>query len=326
MNKSIISIKNLVKHFPVRQTLLGRSHQFIHAVNDVDIEIPAGSTIGLVGESGCGKTTIGKLIVGLEIPDSGEIYFAGQSIFDIMKKDRTEYSKKVQIVLQNPYGALNPRKRIFHTLHETLKVHHIVSTDKREQEILHLLKTVQISSESIYKYPFEFSGGQRQRLCIARALAVRPKLLICDEPVSSLDVSVQSQILKLLKELQKKYNLTYLFISHDLSVIYHMCDYIYIMYLGQIVEQGPVEQIFNQPQHPYTKALLSAVPIPDPTFKRKRIILEGEIPNPIQLPKGCFFYSRCSKKMSKCHSVSPPQVEVSPSHLSRCWLQKNTLQ
>ena len=322
MKEIIVSTKNLVKRFPIKQSLFGTPRQFVHAVNDVSLELWKGKTMGLVGESGCGKTTIGHLIAGIENPDSGEILFNRTSIWDMIKKDRKIFSQKIQIVFQNPYGALNPRKKIYDVFKEVLKVHGIVPEKKIEVKIVELLKTVAVPVDSITLYPFEFSGGQRQRLCIARSLALEPEILICDEPVSALDVSVQSQILKLLKELQFKFQLTYLFISHDLSVIYHMCDFIYVMYLGQIVEEGTVNEIFKDPQHPYTEALLSAIPIPDPTSKQKRIILRGEIPNPTQLPSGCFFYSRCFKRMDICHKSHPPFFKFSQTHLSRCWLSE----
>jgi oligopeptide/dipeptide ABC transporter ATP-binding protein len=323
VKESIVSTKNLVKHFPVKQTLLGNPGQFIYAVNGVDLELRKGKTTGLVGESGCGKTTIGHLITGLEKPDSGEVLFKGKPIWEKIIKDRKVFSREIQIVFQNPFGALNPRKKIYHVFKEVLKVHGIVPKEKVEDKIVELLKTVAVPVDSINHYPFEFSGGQRQRLCIARSLTLEPEILICDEPVSALDVSVQSQILKLLKELQIKFQLTYLFISHDLSVIYHMCDYIYVMYLGKIMEEGAVDDIFNNPQHPYTEALLSAIPLPDPTSKQNRIILRGEIPNPTQLPSGCFFYSRCFKRMDICHKNHPPLFKFSHSHFSRCWLSES---
>lgn len=320
MEKSILVIKNLFKRFPVKQSVLGKPREFVHAVNGVTLRIPRGKTVGLVGESGCGKTTIGKMIAGLEQPDSGEILFKEQPISSLIRENRKRYARKVQIIFQNPFASLNPRKRMYHTFKETLSVHRLVPPEKIEQTILDLLKTVHIPPEEAYKYPFEFSGGQQQRLCIARALAVQPELIVCDEPVSSLDVSVQAQILTLLKDLQKKFNLTYLFISHDLSVIYHISDYVYIMYLGEILEEGTVEEIFEHPKHPYTEALLSAIPVPEPNNSRKRIILKGEMPDPTRLPKGCSFYSRCPKRMERCREKKPGVVEITSAHSFRCLL------
>jgi oligopeptide/dipeptide ABC transporter ATP-binding protein len=226
----------------------------------------------------------------------------------------------VQIIFQNPYLSLNPRQRIYQSLKEVLSVHKIVDSEHIDKEINRLLGTVGISPDSANNYPFEFSGGQRQRLCIARALAVHPQVVVCDEPVSALDVSVQSQILKLLKQLQDGFDLTYLFISHDLSVIYHICDFVYIMYLGKIVEEGLVEEIFDTPKHPYTQALLSAIPIPDPKTKRKRILLGGDVPDPVNLPSGCPFHTRCPKKMDICVEEKPPVIQFSETHKALCWL------
>ena len=317
--KNIIEIKNLQRRFPVKEGLFGKPKDFVYAVNSVDLEMPAGKTIGLVGESGCGKTTIGKLIAGLDIPDGGSILYAGKAVKSMTAEERKSFHKKIQIIFQNPYGSLNPRQRISQTFKEVLGVHKIVPKAEISRETERLLDTVGITSDYQNHYPFEFSGGQRQRLCIARALAVHPEVVVCDEPVSALDVSVQSQILNLLKKLQREFQLTYLFISHDLSVVYHTCDKVYIMYLGKIMEEGNVEEIFNSPRHPYTQALLSAIPVPDPKTKRKRIILGGDVPNPTSLPEGCFFYSRCPKHMPVCKQ-NPPNVSFSQSHRAACWL------
>ncbi len=323
MQEAIIRVRNLQRRFPVKENSLGKAREFVHAVNGVDLDLPRGKTVGLVGESGCGKTTIGRLIVGLDNPDSGEIFFNGAPVTNMPGREARDYHKKVQIIFQNPYGALNPRQRIYQTFEEALKVHRIVSRKELAGEVERLLETVGISPDYKYHYPFEFSGGQRQRLCIARALAVHPEVVVCDEPVSALDVSVQSQILKLLKRLQTEFDLTYLFISHDLSVVYHICDYVYIMYLGKIVEQGPVKEIFNSPKHPYTRALINAVPVPDPKTRRKRIILKGEVPNPVHLPKGCPFHTRCPEAMPVCSQTAPPQITFAESHRAACWLYED---
>lgn len=324
MDEIIIKVKNLRRRFPVKETFLGKPREFVHAVNGVDMDLPRGKTVGLVGESGCGKTTLGRLIAALDTPDDGEILYRGQSIRQYSPREMKVCRKKVQIIFQNPYAALNPRQRLYQMFREVLSVHRIVTKNEMETEITRLMEMVGISSEYRFHYPFEFSGGQRQRLCIARALAVQPEVVVCDEPVSALDVSVQSQILKLLKNLQQQFHLTYLFISHDLSVVYHMCDEVYIMYLGQIVEQGEVEEIFNSPRHPYTEALLSAIPIPDPDTRRKRIILSGDVPDPVHLPTGCPFHTRCPRKMDICSRETPPVVAFSETHRTACWLYRSS--
>ncbi|GAB4371343.1 MAG: dipeptide ABC transporter ATP-binding protein [Calditrichia bacterium] len=316
----LIRIRGLQRKFPVKETLFGKPRAFVHAVNSVDMDLFRGKTVGLVGESGCGKTTIGRILAGLDVPDDGSILYNEKSITSLSRQEKKAYHRKVQIIFQNPYAALNPRQRIVQMFREVFRVHRGKKGKKSDEEILRLLETVGISRDALYRYPFEFSGGQRQRLCIARSLAVQPEVLICDEPVSALDVSIQSQILTLLKQLQEQFGLTYLFISHDLSVIYHICDFVYIMYLGQIMEQGGVEEIFRDYKHPYTQALMSAIPIPDPKTKRKRIILKGEVPNPIDIPTGCPFHTRCPAKIPICSEKLPPQVTFSPTHEARCWL------
>ena len=324
MIQNIIEIKNLQKRFPIKKSFLGKPKEFVHAVNSVDIKIPQGQTVGLVGESGCGKTTVGRLITGLDTPDDGKIFYNGQPIDNVVKEDKTNFHKKVQIIFQNPYSSLNPRQRIFQTFREVLSVHKIVPKEKVEEETTRLLEIVGITPDYLNNYPFEFSGGQRQRLCIARALAVKPEVVICDEPVSALDVSIQSQILLLLKELQEKFHLSYLFISHDLSVVYHICNSMYIMYLGKIMEKGGIEEIFKSPKHPYTEALLKAVPVPDPKNKRKHIVLSGDVPDPVTLPKGCPFHSRCPKCLPICKDKKPIKTSFSPTHEAACWLYEKT--
>ena len=324
MNEAIIKIRNLQRRFPVKETFLGKPREFVYAVNSVNMDLPRGKTVGLVGESGCGKTTLGRIITALDIPDGGEIFYRDQPIGQYSSREMKAYRKKVQIIFQNPYAALNPRQRLYQMFREVLSVHGVTAKNEIEMQVSRLMEMVGISPEYRFHYPFEFSGGQRQRLCIARALAVQPEVVVCDEPVSALDVSVQSQILKLLKNLQRQFNLTYLFISHDLSVVYHMCDEVYIMYLGQIMEQGKVEEIFNSPRHPYTEALLSAIPVPDPETRRKRIILSGDVPDPVHLPAGCPFHTRCPRVMDICSREAPPVVAFSETHRTACWLYRSS--
>lgn len=316
----VLEVAGLHKRFPLDRKLIGVPKHFIYAVNGVSLQLHAGRTVGLVGESGCGKSTIGKLICGLETPDAGQIRFRGEEVSRYSSTEKMVYHRRVQIIFQNPYTSLNPRQRIGRMLEEIFRVHRLCDPAEIEKRVCSILEAVGLPPESRQRYPFEFSGGQRQRLCIARALSVQPEVIVCDEPVSALDVSIQAQILRLLKQLQKEYNLAYLFISHDLSVVYHVCDEVLIMYLGRIVERGPVEQIFKNPAHPYTKALLSAVPIPDPHSGRKRIILSGEIPSPTRIPPGCPFYSRCSQRMEVCENAPPPTRQVGPGQEVHCWL------
>lgn len=325
MNTPIIEIVNLQKKYPIEKSLFGKAHNHIYAVNGVHLKIPKGQTVGLVGESGCGKSTIGKMLVGLEKPDGGEIYFKSQPVSKIYRENPLHYHRSVQIIFQNPYGALNPRQKIYQMFNEIYRIHFKLPLPERQQRIRQLLKNIGMGEEILERYPFEFSGGQRQRLCIARALAVNPEVVVCDEPVSALDVSVQSQILKLLKELQAASQLSYLFISHDLGVVYHMCDVVYVMYLGKIVEYGETETLFNNARHPYTRALLSAIPVPDPEHSEKRIILKGDVPNPTRLPLGCPFYDRCPESMAICKEQAPPRVEFSREHWAECWLYHHSV-
>lgn len=316
----ILEITDLHKRFPLDQKLIGSPRHFVYAVNGVSLNLHAGRTVGLVGESGCGKSTVGKLICRLETPDEGSIHFEGKNIREYSSGEQMDYHRQVQIIFQNPYTSLNPRQRVGSMLREIFRVHKLSGNSEIEEEISRVLEAVGLPPDSRHRYPFEFSGGQRQRLCIARALTVQPKAVVCDEPVSALDVSIQAQILRLLKNLQEQYNLAYLFISHDLSVVYHICDEVLIMYLGKIVERGPVEQIFKNPAHPYTKALLSAIPVPDPKSGRRHIILSGEIPSPTRIPPGCPFYSRCGQRMEICKDSPPPRRQVGPQQETECWL------
>lgn len=316
----IIEINDLWKRFPLDQKLIGSPKHFVHAVNGVSMALHPGRTVGLVGESGCGKSTVGKLICRLETPDEGQIRYRGKDVSGYSGNELMDYHRDVQIIFQNPYTSLNPRQRVGSMLKEIYSVHKLCKPSEIGDKITQVLEDVGLPPDSRTRYPFEFSGGQRQRLCIARALTVQPRVIICDEPVSALDVSIQAQILRLLKSLQEQYTLAYLFISHDLSVVYHVCDEVLIMYMGKIVERGPVEQIFKNPAHPYTKALLSAIPVPDPQSGRKHIILSGEIPSPTKIPPGCPFYSRCSQRMDVCKESFPPKHTIGPEQETHCWL------
>lgn len=305
----IFKIKNLQTWFPITKGAFKKVVGHVKAVDDVSLEVYRGETLGIVGESGCGKSTLGKTVMLLEKPTGGEIlYNYDGQIKDVTKFDRKEmfdFRKKVQMVFQDPYSALNPQKKIYESFADPLKLHGITDPEKREERMLHVLKMVNIQPDYLMRYPHEFSGGQRQRLCIARALAVMPEVLICDEPVSALDVSIQAQVLNLMKDIQKGMDLTYLFIAHDLSVVQYMSDRIVVMYLGKIVEVASKYDLYAKPMHPYTKALLSAVPVPDIHNEKKRQILEGEVPSPINKPTGCAFHNRCPHCMEICKTHDP---------------------
>lgn len=305
----IFEIKNLQTWFPVKKGFMKKTVGHVKAVDDVSLKVYKGETLGIVGESGCGKSTFGKSIMCLEHPTGGQVLFNyGGEFKDITKFNKNEmfeFRKKVQMVFQDPYSALNPKKKIYTSFEEPLKVHGIKSQEEREKMMSDVLKMVNIQPDYLMRYPHEFSGGQRQRLCIARALEVRPEVLVCDEPVSALDVSIQAQVLNLMKEIQKDMNLTYLFIAHDLSVVQYMSDRIVVMYLGKIVEIADSRALYDEPLHPYTQALLSAIPVPDIHQTKKRQVLEGEVPSPINKPSGCAFHNRCPKCMEICKTQDP---------------------
>ena len=309
----LISVRNLVKHFPV-----DNSDDVVQAVDDVSFDIISGETLGLVGESGCGKSTVGRCLLRLHEPTSGEVWFEGQNIIGLGNNEMQGLRREMQIIFQDPYASLNPRLSIRSIVSEPLKIHKIGSKSEQNAKVEDLLAKVGLDPKYADRYPHEFSGGQRQRIGIARALALNPKLIICDEPVSALDVSVQAQVVNLLQDLQDEFGLTYLFISHGLAVVEHISDRVAVMYLGKIVEICDAAELYENPQHPYTKALLSAIPIPDPKHKRDRIVLTGDVPTPINPPSGCRFRTRCPIAIDECSRLDPELREIAPGHFAAC--------
>ncbi|MBR2488858.1 MAG: dipeptide ABC transporter ATP-binding protein [Clostridia bacterium] len=318
--QAILEVRNLRKCFPIKKTFFGKVTQELIAVDDVSFKLNAGETLGIVGESGCGKTTLGRAILKLHQPTSGRIIFEGKDITDYKSADMREIRKKMQIIFQDPYSSLPPRSTVGGILSEPVSVHKIVPQNQVKEYVLDLMEKCGLRDYYYERYPHEFSGGQRQRICIARALSVNPKLVICDEPVSALDVSIQAQIINLLKKLQQDMNLTYVFISHDLSVVKFISDKIGVMYLGSMVEFGSKEDIFSNPLHPYTQALFSAIPQPDPDIKMNRIILKGDIPSPANPPKGCRFHTRCPHAKDICKEVTPEYKDYGNGHCAACHL------
>jgi oligopeptide/dipeptide ABC transporter ATP-binding protein len=315
---ALLSVRGLTKTFSVGGGFRKRAR--LTAVKDVDLDVAPGETLGLVGESGCGKSTLARLALRLIEPDEGEIEFEGRDLRKLSRAEMRAMRKRMQIVFQDPFASLNPRMTVGETIGEGLRVHRLASGEALERRVAELLEIVGLGPEHSSRYPHEFSGGQRQRIGIARALALDPALVVADEPVSSLDVSIQAQILNLLLELQKRFRLAYLFISHDLRVVRHLSRRVAVMYLGRIVERAPVERLYEHPQHPYTKALLSAVPIPEPGAGRRRIVLAGDVPSPIAPPPGCPFHPRCPVAVERCSTERPALREVAPSHFSACHL------
>ena len=316
----VLRVEHLKKYFPIATDFFGRPTAYLRAVDDISFTLERGKTIGIVGESGCGKTTLGRTILKLYDITDGEVYFEGKNITELSKSAMKQYRTDMQLIFQDPYSSLSPRMTVGNIIAEAVREHNIVPKEEVHDYVLDIMQKCGLRPQFYDRYPHEFSGGQRQRICIARALAVKPKLVICDEPVSALDVSIQAQIINLLKELQNKMGLTYMFISHDLSVVKYITDRLMVMYLGNMMEMGDTAGIFKNPLHPYTQALFSAVPVPDPDVKMNRIILEGDIPSPANPPSGCKFHTRCSKCMGVCTSKAPRCVEAEAGHFVVCHL------
>ena len=317
--EDLLKVRDLRKRFAVKGGIFSRTVDQVHAVDGVSFEIGKGETLGLVGESGCGKSTTGRCILRLIEPSSGEVWFQGNDVTRMGGDQLRSLRRDMQIIFQDPYASLNPRLKVGAIIGEALTIHKLAPTQKAmEDRVVQLLETVGLQPDHMHRFPHEFSGGQRQRIGIARALAVEPKLIVCDEPVSALDVSIQAQVINLLEDLQEEFGLTYLFIAHDLSVVEHISTRVAVMYLGRVVEIAPSRELYDNPLHPYTEALLSAVPIPDPTVKRKRIMLQGDVPNPIRPPSGCHFHTRCPIAKPDCAQRTPELRESKPGHWVSC--------
>ncbi len=319
MADKILEVKNLKKYFPV-ESKVRVEPKSVKAVDDVSFDVYRNETLSIVGESGCGKSTTGRCLIGLNKPTSGEVIYNGKNIVGISDKEQRILCKDLQMIFQDPYSSLNPRMTIGSILEEPLIIHKICKTkEERMQRVLDMLEKVGMRRDHYYRYPHEFSGGQRQRIGIARALILEPKLVVCDEPVSALDVSIQSQVLNLLAEVKKEMNITYVFISHNMSVVRYISDRVGVMYLGHLVELAGTEELYNNPLHPYTQALLSTVPEPDPHVKREQIMLKGDIPSPLNPPSGCIFHNRCPYNEPICQDQMPPLVEIKPGHFVACY-------
>jgi oligopeptide transport system ATP-binding protein len=317
LSEILLKVENLTKHFPSAGNIFS-GKRWVHAVDGASFGIPSGETLSLVGESGSGKTTVGKTILRLIEPTAGNVWLNGCNIMTLNEKELRRVRKDMQIIFQDPFSSLNPRMTVIQIIGEALSVHHMAQKKNRKDRVVQTLEMVGMGAESLYRYPHEFSGGQRQRIGIARALAVGPRLIIADEPISSLDVSIQAQIINLFEDLQEKLGLTYLFISHDLNVVAHISNYVAVMYLGKIVELAPSRMLYQDPRHPYTLALLSSVPVPDPSRKRQEIILQGEVPSPIDPPQGCRFHPRCNYLIPDCSKIEPPLRETEAGHYVSC--------
>ncbi len=317
-----LEVRNLRKYFPVRSGILQRVTNHVRAVEDISFSIAPGKALGLVGESGCGKTTVGRLILSLLPPDSGSVFFEGQDTLKFNGAQRKAMRRHMQVIFQDPYASLDPRRTVGDSILSGLEIHKIGSRKERQEVMYSMLGKVGLEEYHARRFPHEFSGGQRQRIGIARALALQPRFIVCDEPVSALDVSIQSQVLNILKDLQQEFGLTYLFIAHNLSVVEHVSDEVAVMYLGRLVEWTDRETLFRQPLHPYTQALISAIPIPDPTLQRTRVILKGDVPSPLHPPAGCSFHPRCPLAKEICARELPEFKEASPRHKVACWLME----
>ena len=324
MSTPLLQVRNLVKQFPIRGGILQRVVDRVHAVDGVSFDLAPGETLGVVGESGCGKSTTGRCVLRLIEPTSGEVHFEGRNVTAMGKDELRALARDMQIIFQDPYASLNPRMTVSAIIGEALTIHQLAPTRREyDDRIVELLETVGLSADHRRRYPHEFSGGQRQRIGIARALAVKPKLVVCDEAVSALDVSIQAQVINLLEDLQQQFKLTFIFIAHDLSVVEHISDRVAVMYLGRIVEIAPAQKLYTNPLHPYTEALLSAVPIPDPTVERKRIMLQGDVPSPIRPPPGCHFHTRCPiAQKGLCDVQAPPLEQGADGHWVACHLRR----
>jgi len=319
-SSALLTVTDLKKYYPRNTGWFTREEKWVHAVDGVSFEIQKGETLGMVGESGCGKSTTARLVLRLIEPTAGSVSFQGEKILTMDRKKLKALRREIQIIFQDPYASLNPRMRIDKILEEPFIIHGLGTRQERKQSVLWLLERVGLGPDALSRYPHEFSGGQRQRIGIARALATDPKFIVADEPVSSLDVSIQAQIINLLKDLQEEYHLSLLLITHDLNMVRYLSDRVAVMYLGKIVELARSDELFSHPLHPYTEALLSAIPVLDPVSRRARIVLEGEAPSPIDLPKGCRFYSRCPRRIPDCQKEDPPLLEISQGHHVACIL------
>ncbi len=319
----LLEVQNLVKYFPIRGGIMRRVQAYVKAVDDISFHIYEGETLGLVGESGCGKTTVGRTILRLIPATSGKVIFDGENIFEKNDRELKQLRRDMQIIFQDPYTSLDPRLPVGESIAEGLRIHSNKKSQERYDIVVEMLSRVGMRADHARRYPHEFSGGQRQRIGIARALALNPNFIVCDEPVSALDVSIQAQVLNILRDLQKDFGLTYLFIAHNLSVVEHFSDRVGVMYLGKMVEMATRDDLYADPIHPYTQALMSAIPIPDPTLKRQRILLEGDVPSPINPPSGCRFHTRCPLAFDKCMEEEPPFKDYGNEHYAACWLAES---